>query len=38
MRLGIIVSAGIVSVRHGFLIIPLRFWSELLWQSPIPDC
>jgi len=38
MRLGIIVSAVMVSVRHGSLMAPLRIWSGLLRQCPTPDC
>ena len=38
MRLGIIVSAVMVSVRHGSLMVPLRIWSGLLRQFHTPDC
>lgn len=38
MRLGIIVTAVMVSVRHGSLIAPLRIWSGLLRQCHTPYC
>ena len=38
MRLGIIVSAVMVSVSHGSLMVPLRIWSGLLRQCHTPDC
>jgi hypothetical protein len=38
MRLGIIVSAVMVSVRHSSPMVPLRIWSGLLRQCHTPDC
>jgi hypothetical protein len=38
MRFGVIVSAVMVSVRHGSLMIPLRIWNGLPRQCDTPDC